>query len=240
MGKFRVSMLLVSLLLFPLTLNYMSPALSLQGAFEGVASGSLLLFALLFLSSILLGRLWCGWMCPGGALQDLAAGLNGRKPGKPVDYAKYIIWAVWFGLIVFFFAKNGGIKRVDILYMTEKGISVDEPFKFVIYYSVVAILLMAALLLGRRGACHGICWMAPFMACGMMAGMLLKSPSLHIDHKKEACTACGLCSKACPMGLDPVAAAKSRKPDLECINCGECIRACRSGALSFHFGARKR
>lgn len=239
MGKLRITLLLVSLLLFPLTLNYMSPVLSLQGAFEGVASGSLLLFSLLFLSSILLGRIWCGWICPGGASQDLASGLNGRKPAKTADYAKYLIWAVWLGLIVLLFARCGGIRRIDVLYMTENVISVDEPFKFIIYYSVVALLIAVAVLLGRRGACHGICWMAPFMACGMSAGWLVKAPSLHIRHKKEACTACGLCKKVCPMSLDPVASAMSRKPELECINCGECVRACRSGALSFQFGVRK-
>jgi len=57
MRKLRFLLLAVSLLIFPLTLNYMSPVLSLQGAYNGIISGSLLLFAVLFITAPLLGRL---------------------------------------------------------------------------------------------------------------------------------------------------------------------------------------
>lgn len=239
MRKLRVFVLMVSLLIFPVTLNFMSPALSLQGATEGMLSGSMLLFAAMFIAAPLLGRLWCGWACPGGALQDLAAPINGRKPGRHAGKVRFAIWAGWFGAIATFLVING-IRRVDPLYMTESGISVDEPFKYIIYFGVIFILLAVALAVGKRGSCHAICWMAPFMTCGMAAGHALHVPSLHIAHDEAVCVHCGACSKACPMSLDPVESAKSEQAPYECINCGECVGSCRKAALAFRFSARIR
>ena len=239
MRKLRTLALMVSLLLFPVTLNFMSPALSLQGATEGILSGSMLLFASMLAAAPLLGRLWCGWVCPGGALQDLATPVNARRPGRHAGKVRFAIWAAWFGAITALLLING-ISHADPLYMTESGISVDEPFKYAIYFGVIAILLLVALLVGKRGSCHAICWMAPFMTCGMAAGHALRVPSLHIAHDEAVCVRCGACSKACPMSLDPVASAKASKAAYECINCGECVSACRKGALSFRFSVKGR
>ena len=239
MKKLRVLALMGSLLIFPVTLNFMSPALSLQGATEGIVSGSMLLFAAMLIAAPLVGRIWCGWACPGGALQDLATPVNGRKPGRHAGKVKYAIWAAWLGAIIVFLVING-IKTVDPLYMTESGISVDEPFKYIIYFGVISILLAGALAVGKRGSCHAICWMAPFMTCGMAAGSSLKVPSLHIAYDEARCAHCGACSKACPMSLDPVSSARALKVPYECINCGECVGSCRKGALSFRFSARGR
>ena len=64
--KVRKTLLFISMLLFPVTLNYLSPYLVIRGGFEGVVSGNALLFAGLFLSSLFFGRAYCGWLCPAG------------------------------------------------------------------------------------------------------------------------------------------------------------------------------
>ena len=56
----RRSVIFVSFLLFPITLYYFSPVLSLSGAFFGILSGSCLVFGLLFISSFFVGRGFCG------------------------------------------------------------------------------------------------------------------------------------------------------------------------------------
>ena len=53
--KIRKILLYTSLFLFPLTLNFFSPYVSIDGAFAGVLSGSALLFGLLFLSGLFFG-----------------------------------------------------------------------------------------------------------------------------------------------------------------------------------------
>jgi polyferredoxin len=59
--RLRKFLALVSFLLFPVTIYYLSPVLPLQGAAEGVLVGSLILFGLLFLASLVAGRAFCGW-----------------------------------------------------------------------------------------------------------------------------------------------------------------------------------
>ena len=62
--KIRKILLYVSLFLFPVTMNFLSPYVSIDGAFAGVLSGSALMFIVLFLSGVFFGRAWCGWLCP--------------------------------------------------------------------------------------------------------------------------------------------------------------------------------
>jgi len=68
--KIRFTLCLLSLLCFPITLNYFSPYLSFEGATKGLISGSLLVFIIIFFYSLFLGRAGCGWLCPIGGLQD--------------------------------------------------------------------------------------------------------------------------------------------------------------------------
>ena len=62
----RRAILFSGLLLFPVVQNYFSPYLIIDGAFQGILNGSALVFLGLFLSSLVFGRAWCGWVCPAG------------------------------------------------------------------------------------------------------------------------------------------------------------------------------
>jgi polyferredoxin len=91
--RFRKALLFVSLLLFPVTLYYFSPALILQGAAEGIINASFMVFGLMFLSSLTVGRLWCGWACPAGALQEFGQPVNDKRtPGGKFNWVKWFVW----------------------------------------------------------------------------------------------------------------------------------------------------
>jgi polyferredoxin len=47
----------------------MSPYLVVDAADKGIINGSFIMFALLFVSSLVLGRGFCGWVCPAGGCQ---------------------------------------------------------------------------------------------------------------------------------------------------------------------------
>ena len=99
-------------ILFPAIYYYFSPYISMMGAAQGVIAGSVFLFALLLLSALVVGRAFCGWACPAGALMDLVA--TGRP--KPVRRArlywiKYLIWAPWLAtLLLMTFQHRGSIR----------------------------------------------------------------------------------------------------------------------------------
>lgn len=234
--KIRKALILIAFLLFPVVLNYLSPYLIIQGASEGVINGSFLFFALLFVGSLFFGRAWCGWLCPGAGLQEACFTVRDRRV-KGGDWIKYIIWVPWLALVVLMAVKAGGYRRIDPLYMTERGISVIDPMNYVIYYSVLGLVVILAFTAGRRSFCHHVCWMAPFMIVGRKVRNLFRWPSLGLA-AADRCKACGRCTGACPMSLDVQAmVAGGRMERAECILCGSCVDVCPQKTIGYTWRA---
>ncbi len=229
----RKTMLLLSLLLFVITLNYFSPYLIIQGSFEGVLSGSGVLFLSLLLFSLLFGRAFCGWLCPAGSLQDVCASINSKPVKRSLNLIKYLIWVPWLAFIVFGFIRAGGLRHIDILYYTDGGISVNAPTGYYIYFSVVLLIVVLSLIFGRRGFCHSVCWMAPFMTIGNWLRNKLHIPGLRLVADKPMCIGCQSCNKACPMSLDVMGMVQNGKmTDAECILCASCADVCPKKVLA--------
>ena len=93
--KLRRALIIFSFLLLPATFAYISCPIIIEAASKGIASGGLIVFILLFLSSLFLGRLWCGWLCPGGGLQEIYFQINNKpvKPGR-LKWLKYLLFLV--------------------------------------------------------------------------------------------------------------------------------------------------
>jgi len=238
--KTRRILMLVSLLLFPVTLNFFSPYVSIDGAMAGVVSGSLLLFAAQAVTALFFGRAWCAWVCPVGALAEYGRAVNDRPVKRsPLAVLRYSIFAVWGAFVVFGFVMAGGVKGVDPLHLTERLVSVDEPLKYITYYLVLLVFVVLTLAVGRRGACHAICWMAPFMAGGYTVGRWLGLPQLRIVSEPAKCTDCASCDRRCPMSL-PVSTMHKEGAvrTSDCILCGECIDGCPRKVL--RYGVRGR
>jgi polyferredoxin len=245
--KIRRVLLLVSFIAFPVTMNYFSPYLIVDGAFKGIVNGSLIVFASMFAGSLVLGRLWCGWACPAAGLQEPLLRVNNRRVGRRADLVKWLIWVPWVALIVFAVVRAGGYSSVQPFYGTVGGISVagdaQRPivFAYVTYFLVVALFFGLALVLGRRGGCHSVCWMAPFMITGRAARNRLGSwPSLRLVAEPDACTRCGTCTDECPMSIDVqalVASGSMEHP--ECVLCGTCADGCPSKVIRYWFSAGK-
>jgi polyferredoxin len=121
--RIRKALLLVSFLLLPITLYYFSPAIILGAAAEGVVNASLIVFAALFVLALVLGRLWCGWLCPTGALQDLAMPVNNKRTSSKINWIKWAVWIPWVGLIAFLAIRAGGYREVRPFYNFEGGVT---------------------------------------------------------------------------------------------------------------------
>ncbi|MBD5458244.1 MAG: 4Fe-4S binding protein [Lachnospiraceae bacterium] len=234
--QIRKLFLIISLILFPVTLYYFSPALIINAGFQGIINGSFLVFCLLFLLSIPFGRLFCAYLCPAGGLQECAFAVKERSPkqGRRL-WIKYGIWAVWMGTVIFCYFHSGGIVAVDFLFETEHGISVSSLQSYIIYYGILCLVLIPALVCGKRAFCHYFCWMAPFMVLGTKLRKFLHLPGLHIRAEKpEQCINCGKCAKVCPMSVDVVQEVKSGEiRSAECIQCGACIDNCPRSILKY-------
>lgn len=238
--EIRKLLLTISLLLFPVTLYYFSPALIVDAGLKGIINGSALVFVSLFLLSIPFGRLFCGYFCPAGGLQECAFAVNGKLPKQGWrNNLKYAIWAVWLLAVAVCYIHGGKITEVDFFFETERGISVSSIPSYIIYYGIVCLVFVPSVLFGKRVFCHYFCWMAPFMAVGTKLRRLIRMPGLHIRVKeKDSCISCGKCAKACPMGLNVVNwIGDGRVKSMECIQCGACIDSCPRNVLSYGMAA---
>jgi ferredoxin-type protein NapH len=225
--------------LFPITLNYFSPYIIIDGASQGIITGSFIVFALLFLSSLFLGRLWCAWLCPGGGLQEACLAVNARPArGGKLDWIKWAIWIPWVGIIAVTAVSAGGYHAVDLFHMTESGITIDEPSRYVMYYIVVGVFVTLALATGLRGGCHYICWMAPFMIIGRTLRNLVRWPALRLKADRDKCTDCKSCTANCPMSLDVNGMVqRGYMENRECILCGSCADICPKDVITYSFRA---
>lgn len=234
--KIRRLFLIISLLLFPVTLYYFSPALIFDALMRGVINGSFLVFAAMLILSVPFGRIFCGWLCPAGGLQECAFAVNDRLPKQGwKNKIKYVIWSVWLLAVAACFFNQKKEIQVDFWFETEHGISVSGIQSYIIYYGILCLILIPALLAGKRTFCHYFCWMAPFMVAGTKLRRFLHLPGLHVKAKrKQACISCGRCSRSCPMGIDVAKEVeKGQVENMECILCGACMDQCPHHVLSY-------
>lgn len=125
--KVRKALLIIAMLLFPVTMWYFSPYLIIQAASEHIVNGSFIVFVSMFILSIFLGRVWCGYLCPAGGVQECVSMCNDKPAEGGWRYKiKYVIWVLWItGIIVTFILSKGDI-RIDPFYMTDHGISISQ------------------------------------------------------------------------------------------------------------------
>ena len=227
--------LITALLLFPITIWYFSPYLIIRSALEHIMNGSSIVFGLMFIGSAFFGRAWCAAFCPVAGLQECAFLINDKEPKQGWrNRVKYGIWIVWGAAIAACWGIGHGNFKIDFFYATDHGISISNIYTYVIYYGIILLFFIPAVISGKRTACHYFCWMAPFMIFGSKAGQALHLPQLHMSAQKEKCISCGKCRKACPMSIDvPSLIPLGQIRTAECIQCGSCADACPKDVLHF-------
>jgi polyferredoxin len=230
-----------SLVLFPVFVYYLSPILCIVGVTQRIVVGSVIVFGAQFVASLFFGRLFCGWVCPAGAAGEMV-GLVQRKPvRRRVGWIKSGIWAPWVGFLLYGLLRPGEPLRVSFGEYTTSGISVVDLQGYIIYYLVLTAFVALALVLGRRGGCHTICWMAPFMVLGRWVRNLAGWPALRLRSERANCIECGRCSEQCPMSINvQTMVARERMEDRDCILCGNCVDTCPRSVIRYSFSSGSR
>ncbi|MEH7416916.1 4Fe-4S binding protein [Neobacillus drentensis] len=153
----RKTLLFLSFLFFPVTIYYLSPVISLSGAYYGVISGSLIVFIVLFVISMFTGRGFCAWVCPAGGLQECFSMANGNRPFQIgwKNWIKYVIWVPWFSSIIVLLFLAGGKTQTHFFYQLSTGISILEDFDLIIYFSMPLVMVILAIVFGKRLSTYG-------------------------------------------------------------------------------------
>ena len=192
--------------------------------------GSFIAFALLF------GRMLCGFVCPLGFLQDVAheARQALHIEGIALNERVYAVlrFVKWVMLVLFL-----GISLIGGSFCDLCPAAALTPalagFKTSLYFS--GFMMIAVIVSGffkRRCFCN-ICPM------GYLLGLPHKASLARLKKDALACTECGACYEACPMGIKSIFTAREGKHEraidittTDCIFCGECVRKCpEDGAL---------
>ena len=149
--RIRKTTLLISLLLFPITMWYFSPYIIINAAMEHIINGSFIVFVAMLVFSVFFGRVWCGYLCPAGGLQECALRINENpaKQGKR-DKIKYVIWIIWICAVIATFVMGKNDVSINPFYMTDHGISIADIYNYVIYYGVIFLLLMPDLFMAEE------------------------------------------------------------------------------------------
>ena len=187
------------------------------------------ILALLLLSTLIFGRIFCGYACPVGALQELISKINfksnikAQKNNKlhieiPSKVANIIRW-IFFGLII-----------ILTLIWTISILQIINPFlgfSFIKNPGAVAFLMPLIMLIVvsiasifvYRPWCRFMC---PFGAIASITSRFSRCKYSRTDD----CTECGLCEKICPT---QEAFKESKKG--ECYYCGRCVEICPANAI---------
>ena len=193
---------------------------------------------------LLLGRLLCAFVCPLGFVQDVIHELRQKThtEGIPLNEKLYawLRFIKWIMLLIFLGIGLVGGSFCDFC----PAITLSPAlagFKTSLYFS--GFMMVAVLVSGffkRRCFCN-ICPM------GYLLGLPHRFSLVRLRKNAVACTECGACYEACPMGIKSIFTVRQGKNELsidvttsDCIFCGECIRRCpEDGALFMTLAGKK-
>jgi len=183
-------------------------------------------FAMLLLS--LIGRkLFCGWVCPMGALQELLFSIPGVKKLKNLPFK--LTNSVRAALLALYAAGLLGFGVITYEWMNAFELLHWDP-KHSITAAAVAVVL--ASLFYFRPFCYLVC------PIGLLSWVLEPFTPLAVRVDRGDCIDCGACVEESPCpAVGPLIEGKGGwLPD--CVSCGACMDSCPESALRFGLPAK--
>lgn len=184
------------------------------------------------LVALLLGRVFCSWICPVSFLSETIDIILLRIPGKryrktTIRLPRPLFWVSLFCEL--FMAMVAGVPI--FVFLSPPGLAGREIMMIILFKTVAVegVVLLAVLLLhilSPRLFCRYLC------PLGALLAIIGSKRRLHIKFDAEKCVQCGKCSKICPLDLKPV---QGETLSAYCWNCGECTDVCSEDALEFNF-----
>jgi len=195
--------------------------------------------------SLVLGRVFCGWICPMGFFFDMADKIRTvldrvleiRSFNVRISpYGKYfvlgigLIFTLAFGLPILHYIYPPALFGAETHGLVNGQFDRAElgQFGFALVGLTSASLFLLGLLLieifiAPRFFCRSVC------PGGALYSLLGRFRAVRIRREAAGCTHCTLCDKHCPRGLLPMV----DRIGGECDNCGVCIDVCEPRVLAY-------
>ncbi len=205
----------------------------------GYLNAGFIFFGLLILSTLILGRFFCGWACHLVAYQDLCSWILHKVGVKPKPFRSRLLVFVPLFAAFYMFAWPQVLR-----------LWAGHPFPAIAYHlaterfwqtfpgpGIAALTFgicgfLAVYLLGNKGFCTYGC---PYGAIFYHADRVAQGKIRVTD----ACDGCGHCTASCTSNVRVHEEVKLYKMvvDAGCMKCLDCIDVCPKQALYFGFGA---
>jgi ferredoxin-type protein NapH len=185
------------------------------------------------LVTLLLGKVFCSWICPANLLFEIAGKLRSllrlaRLPSAEVKFSrrnKYLLLAV--GLLI---AAVVGAPLLALIYPPAVVGRLIQAL--VIGGAVAGALVLLGVIIAVEALISPRWWCRTMCPGGALYGLIGWPRLLRVKLDANRCTTCRKCEPACQPGLNPVVESNG----VECDNCGECVRACPEQALRMTVG----
>jgi len=206
---------------------------------EPLASAEWLVIGGIFAICAIVGRFFCGWICPAGFVQDLLYKIPSPKFALPA-WAQWLKYGFLFITVIlvayhagkevpaFFcgYCPTATIEAVipAMLFSPEYDIGAAGHWRFIVL-ALVIILAVA----NNRNFCKIMC------PIGAMVAITNKFSLFSIKLGADKCIHCHKCDKSCPMDVPVENCAVTGKKisrNLECIECLSCEAVCPPTAIT--------
>lgn len=221
-----------------------------------------LLFTLLtfFTFFVVLSKVFCGWICPLGTIQELINKL-GRRLNLPlrrfengsVSKVRPVKWLMLIVLVLALPLLAGlGVtphatgdaycqvcpSRIATTLLTantdQMAIRTGSTLDFA--FGAIANTLFGFMLVAAFAVRQPFCRICPMLSFNAVFQRL--SPMRLVKKQHDKCDKCGICAKACPMDIHEIAREHGSKAYHEdCTLCGRCIEFCPDdGVIQIKWG----
>jgi len=203
---------------------------------------SLVLMLIFLFVTMVLGRVWCGWLCPQTTLTDLAEwcakrlGVRKKKGPQDAGVFRRILLHIFYLLLACLVSFNLLWYFIEPQEFFQKLATFQLHYASSITMTIVALAVYLDLALVQRLMCSEFCPYGRFQTVlADLSTLALSLPRSEL----ERCIKCNSCVRVCPMGIDIRDGYQ-----VQCINCGRCLDACRMvmakrgqpGLISYNFG----
>ncbi len=228
------------------TTTPIEPSESMEFVKRGVINAGLIFFALALLSTLVLGRWFCGWGCHLVLLQDLCGWIMKKCGVRPKPFRSRLLIYVPLALALYMFVWPAAYRlfvaplagtadrlppwRVEThlvtadFWHTFAGVAVAVPFLLVCGFATVYFL-------GAKGFCTYGCPYGGFFAP-------LDRLARGRIRVTDACEHCGHCTAVCSSNVRVHEEVRDygMVVDPGCMKCLDCVSVCPNEALYFGFG----
>jgi len=170
---------------------------------------------LIILVTLILGRIWCGWLCPQTVINDLTSFIEKSKKRGPayktITYTGVLlISALISANLIWYF-----VSPYDFFPALIEGRMGNVVWGS---WIVMTVIIFLNFLLLRHRFCSTVCPYAKLQTTLFDSKTLTVMPD---PRRIEECIDCLACVKTCPVKIDI-----RNGLDAACIHCAECIDSC--------------